>query len=243
MRNLLVAAAAVLLGVSGGCAVYQDLVVTADGGGSTEMTVDLDTILYEYISDLLVSIGGAPSNGDLFDTEELRRAFEIHPELIPLSVQSPEPRRLRLSLAFSDIGRVFDTPAAGAEDLFEITHNGNERTLRVVLTPPGVRQILSLSPLYGTMIAEALLPPDDGSMSAGEYRDYLAWALEEYAPPGEAAERIGNARIELRIRPDGEIVSQQGGRIENGEAHYTIGLTELLTLRNSRTYAVTYRTN
>ncbi len=241
MRKLVAVAAVVVL--FGGCAVHQDLVITGDGAGTTDVLVDLDTMLYEYISDLLIAIGGEPVNGDLFDTADLLRAFETHPELTPLSVQSPEPRRLQLALRFEDIERVFETPAAGAEDLFEMVHNGDERTLRVVLTPPGVRQILSLSPLYDTMIADALLPPDNGDMSADEYRDYLAWALEEYAPPGEAPERIGDARIELSIQPEGEIRSQEGGRITDGQVQYSIRLTELLTLREPRTYAVTYRTN
>jgi len=244
-RNLRAALFAIcaLTVLAAGCAVQQDLVIAGDGGGTTDMAVDLDTMLYEYITDLLISIGGHPEDGDLFDTGELRTAFETHPELRPVSVQSPEPRRLELSLQFSDIERVFETPAAGAEDLFEIEENGAERTLRVVLTAEGVRQILSLSPLYGTMIGDALLPPDDGAMSADQYRDYLAWALEEYAEPGEAAERIGNARIEVRIRPEGEIVSQEGGDHAGDEVWFSIGLTELLTLREPRTYSVSYRTD
>ncbi len=246
MRTVIIRAATAAIALTlalaaGGCAVHQDLVVGEGGAGSTEMTIDLDTMLYEYISDLLISIGGDPGDGDLFDTEELQTAFETHPELTPLAVQSPEPRRLKLSLRFADIERVFETPAGGAEDLFEIAHDDDERTLRVVLTQEAVQQILALSPLYDTMIADALLPPDDGSMSADEYRDYLAWALEEYAPPGEASERIGDARIELGVRPEGELLAQEGGEVVDGEVRFSIRLIELLTLREARTYSVTYR--
>ncbi len=246
MRTVIIRAAVVAIALVvgftfGGCAVHQDLVVGEGGAGTTEMTIDLDTMLYEYISDLLLSIGGDPGDGDLFDTEELQTAFETHPELTPLAVQSPEPRRLKLALRFADIERVFETPAGGAEDLFEIAHDDDERTLRVVLTQDAVQQILSLSPLYDTMIADSLLPPDDGSMSADEYRDYLAWALEEYAPPGEAAERIGDARIELSVRPEGELLKQEGGEVVDDEVQFSIRLTELLTLREPRIYSVTYR--
>lgn len=89
-------------------------------------------------------------------------------------------------------------------------------------------------------MAQFLFPPADGSVSREEYREEMAWALEEYDDREAVGRALDNATIEVRVDPAGEIVSQSGGRVEDGVVVFSIPVLELLTLSGDRTYSLVF---
>lgn len=89
-------------------------------------------------------------------------------------------------------------------------------------------------------MAQFILPPSDGSVSREEFRDEMAWALEEYEERAVVEQVLENAMIEVHVRPQGRIVSQQGGRIEGDTVVFEMPVLTILTLNEERSYSLVF---
>lgn len=236
---VIAAAMLVLVFALSACSVRQEMTLSRAGAGEATVTVEMHRVLMEYLADLSGFAGGAEM--PVFDLAALDARFAAEPGLELLSARTPVPNRLELRLRYADIARVFDAQGAAVRDVFRFSQRGDERTLHVSLTPQSVRALMGFSPATDTMIADILLPPPDQPVSESDYVAYLSWALEEYQRETPVADIVRAATIELIIRPEGRIVSQQGGRINAGAVHFSIPVVRLLTLSDRLEYSLTFR--
>ena len=234
---VLVLAAALAL-LAAGCTVREDVVLAADGSGEASLSVELHPIMIAYMNDLMTAMSGVEGEYPLFDLEQIAVSFAEREGVELTSIDRPKRGALALSIGFTDIREVF--AREDADDILTFDRDGANRELTVTLNRGAVQRFLEFAPEENASMAQFLFPPADGTVSREEYRGEMAWALEEY-DDREAVERaLDNATIEVRVDPAGEIVSQSGGRVEDGVVVFSIPVLELLTLSGDRTYSLVF---
>lgn len=223
------------------CSVQQQVSLQRDGSGTTTMEIALDPILSTYFRDLSESVG-ASADGPIFDTEAIREAFEERPGVTARSVELNDEGELSLELAFDDIGEVVASQERAVRRLVSVREEGNATTVSFRATPQTVRDAMAMSPMYGSQAASFILPGEGASLSAAEYTEQLAWALEEYADERPVRRVVAQSAIQLTVAVEGEVVSQRGGRrLDASRVRFEIPVVELLTLDGERLFEVTFR--
>ncbi|MGM0675354.1 MAG: hypothetical protein ACQETQ_11715 [Spirochaetota bacterium] len=231
----LAATAAMVLGLLG-CTVREDITVSVDGSGTTEVDIALDEVFIRYLRDLSGSVGGEEEELRIFDVEEIRRRFAERPGIEVLELSRGDPGELSLSLAFDDVAGLISEEETR---FLSVEQGGDTSRLEITASREAVEEALTYSPLEGSSVSQMLMPPED--MGSEEYTEYLLWALEEYDDADTLRNKIESASIALHVEVDGEIVSQSGGRRDGETVRFEIPLVELLTLEEPERYAVEFR--
>ena len=238
-----------LLFLAASCSVREELTIDGNGSGQATISVDLSPILLSYYNDLLIAMTGVEGEYPVFDVEQIRASFAGRPGIELTSVQRPARGQLRMQFSFDDVNDVLarESGAASAEgaevtpaDVIQFRTNGPRREVVMRLNRDAVDTFLSFAPPESSAMTQFLFPPADGSVSESEYREELAWALEEYAPADEVNELLRRASIEVIVRPEGRIESQRGGSQRNGAVVFSVPILEMLTITDEREYGLVF---
>ncbi len=235
LRSLVIVVVSIVIGV--GCTVRQEVEISVTGGGEATVEVELDRIMAAYLRDLGGLVGSA--GDDVFDLDELSRAFSRRPAVRLRNATTPNPERLVIEAAFSDLSRVLSDEADVA-GLFSFSRSGAERTLTITVNRATVESALQLSP-FGDDDAIMMLLPPAGAMSTDEYVEYLSWAFEEYDTPARVRRAVRDAEIALSVTVDGTVVRHTGGIRSGNIVRYRIPVAKLLISPATTVYSVTFR--
>lgn len=223
----------------GGCSSRAALELDDDRSGAARVVVDLDPVFVSYFRDLSGSIG-AGEDTPVFDLPAIRARFDQEPALILEQARLPAQGRLELTFTFIDLTTLAaDDRLTRILDFEPSGDSGGVLTIR--LTRGEVPYLLSLAGLDEGSPIEYLLPPTGGEMSSEEYRDYLTWALEEYASPGRLRRVLDSAALIVTVetpQPLDRVVN--GSRPEASRATFRIPLLGLLTGETEEEYRLTY---
>lgn len=234
LATLLILAAALFGLVQ--CSARQDITLSVDGSGTADIDVGLDEIFIRYLRDLSGSVGGDENDLRIFDVDEIRRRLSERPGIELTSIGRAGPGLLSLSVNFDDVSALLSEENT---DFLELERSGGRSRLEVLVSRDAVEEALSYSPLEGSAVTQMLLPPAE--MGTEEYTEYLVWALEEYEESEALRRKIAESSIELRVRVNGEIISQTGGVRSGNTVTFEVPLVELLTLSSPRSYSVEFR--
>ncbi len=233
--GLILLIALVLLG---GCSVREEISLQPDGSGEATLTVDLHPVLIAYVSDLASAMTGVEAEYPVFDVTQIAAEIDTRPGMELVRAEQRGRGGLTLVTRFTDINAIFAREGAG--DVLRFERRGDERMLTLTLGRDAVARFLEYAPQESATMVELLFPPADGSVTRDEYRDELAWALEEYDRRAVVERTLDEARIEVRVSPQGRLVSQRGGEVVDGSVVFTIPVLELLTLREERVYSLVF---
>ena len=204
-----------------GCSADQAIRIQADGSGSADIAIQLDPALFAYLTDLQAGFGGS---GTVFDTEAIAAGFQREPGIELRSISVPSPDRLVLQVAFSSIGDLRRIEDSALPNLLRYETTQRLRRLFANIDRAGIDGLLTLAGI-DPFVSQALLPPESG-MPAAEYRDYLAWALEEYAEDRPLQLVFADARVTTEVVVEGSLVRVRGGEGFGTTARFTTPLIE-----------------
>ncbi|WP_455382299.1 hypothetical protein [Salinispira pacifica] len=228
------------------CSSRQQVDLSVNGSGEAQVEIHLTPVLVSYLQDLAATVNGtAPSKSQpIFDLNALKAAFSRYPGLVLDQASTPGIGTLALWVRFADVSRLLDGANGRVADFVDFRRDGDLRTLTVRLDRDVVDQLLTLTPLSGSVAGSVLLPPAGSSMSSEEYVSYLGWALEDYAngADGPSIERIiRSSEVDVDITVEGRIVSAKGGKVKGNVVSFSIPVVKLLTLSNALVYSVSFR--
>lgn len=238
MRRTAALGALITIIALAGCTVREELVLSGDGSGTAELTVDLHPIMIDYMNDLVVAMTGVEGDYPIFDLDQLRASFAERDGVTILDASLPSRGMLVMNIAFDDVNALL--AREGAADVLRLERRGANRELMLRLDAEAVQRFLAFAPPESASMAQFLLPPADGSVSQDEYREELAWALEEYEDAATVRRVLDRSVIEVRVTPVGRIVSQRGGRIDGDAVVFSVPILEVLTLPTERTYSLVF---
>lgn len=204
-----------------GCSADQAIRINADGSGSADITIQLDPALFAYLTDLQAGFGGT---GAVFDTEAIAAGFRREPGIELRTIAVPSPDRLVLQVAFSSIGDLRRIENSALPNLLRYETTQRLRRLFANIDRAGIEGLLDLAGI-DPFVSQALLPPETG-MPVAEYRDYLAWALEEYADDRPLQSVFADARVTTEVVVEGSLVRVRGGEGFGTTAQFTTQLIE-----------------
>jgi hypothetical protein len=236
--GVVVLASLTLLSIVTSCSVRDEMLLHPDGSGEVHVSVDMHPVLMAYFTDLMMALTGAEGDPPIYDLDALSASFAERPGVTLVSADTPERGALRLHVRFEDINQLFADEDSAETARF--SSSGSRRELVVTLNRASVNRFLGYAPEDSSMLADLLLPPEDGSLPSEDYRGELEWAFEEYGTPDEVADALDSAVIEVRITPDGRIVTQSGGSIVGDSVVFRIPVLELLTLDDERVYSLSF---
>lgn len=228
-----------LLAALSGCSARQDIVLTADGSGETELHIELDPVFSEYLADLTGSLGSDGTEpASIFDLDLVRQSFEVEPGLRLRSVHSSAPEQLHLVVEFDSLAAIFAMRHSRLAGAFRFERTDTLRRLAVRIDRRAVESMVALAGI-DPFVSDSLLPPE-GGMSAAEYRDFLVWALEEYGDDRPLATVISDSAVQTRVTPSGSLQEVRGGRRTGGTAVFNTPLIEAVTTRQPLEYSLIF---
>ena len=221
----------------GACAATQELLVRADRSGETAIAIELDPELVARIQEMapLANIE-LPEEG-FVNLETLHDTLATLPGVTVTHVEAPEENLLDLAFSFGDAPAMFSSPSLLWEAgivTFEEVEEGTR--VRLYLDLDNYKQLKQIFPILDDPFVHAMGPDENAEITSEDYLTMMGFLLTS-----EVADTIPESVITIRLSVDGELVSQRGGRIEDGVAIFELNLLNLLLLHEPVDLEVVFR--
>ena len=220
-----------------GCSADQTIVLEEDGSGTALIEITLDPIFEAYLTDLTASFGGDES-AVLFDMDAIRHSITAQPGLDLVGLTAPSRSTLQLDLAFDSVDSLlrYQGQRMGLYLRFERTESF--RRLAARIDREAIDHFVRIAGV-DPFVRDSLMPPPDVT-SPAEYRDYLAWALEEYRRDRGLDVVFRESRVVTVVLPAGSIVQVRGGDVTGEGARFVTPLIEAATTPEPFVYSLVF---
>ena len=210
----------------GACAMTSEVFLRDDGSGVTNIDVTYFPDLIAMTQDMVASLGdGDISAGPIYDRLNQRDGVTVYQVISP----AREPT-LRISFAFDDAPRVLPP------GIINITRVADGIRARLYLDVARARRMPEVFPILNHPALRAVGPEENQQTTKDEYLAMMGVLL---GPDG--AQELADSMITVRFAVDGELVSQRGGRIEDGLAVFEVPVIDLLLLHEPIDLEVVFR--
>ena len=221
----------------GACAVTQDLTVRADRSGETVIAIDLAPDFVARVKEMAALADIELPDEGMINLETLHETLAALPGVTVTQVEAPEENLLDLAFSFEDAPAMFPSPSLLWEAgivTFEEVEEGTR--VRLYLDLDNYKQLEQIFPVLDDPVIRAMGPEENTEITAEDYLTMMGFVL---GPSGPDA--ITESVITIRLTVDGELVSQRGGRIEDGVAIFELNLLDLLLLHEPVDLEVVFR--
>ena len=239
-RTRTIAAASFLTAILAlaGCGVHETVSLRADGSGTARLEITLHPIMVSYMGDLMAAMTGVEGEYPIFDTDQIIASFAEREGVELVELERRARGSLRMDLSFENLASILDDDEPSGLMSFDV--RGSNREVSIRLGSESVQQFMGFAPEESATMSEFILPPADGSVSAEEYREEMAWALEEYEDRAIVERILDESMITVRIESEGRILRQRGGAIDGDAVVFAIPVLEILTLEDPRVYSFVF---
>lgn len=218
-----------LLGLAG-CTSSQAIALDGAGGGTAHVRFEVKKLFADAFS--------SGKGGGIFDTAKVKAGLEKRPGFRVTKIASPTPETLEMALAFRDIRGLFSDDPADNDGIVRITEKGGQTTIALHLDRGSARKLGALTADISNPAFREMSPREQKTRTEAEYLEAIEFAYGKDAPKLMKA-----SSLKIAITVDGQLVSQAGGRIENGAAVFEVPLLRMLMLEKPLDYSVTFVPN
>ena len=221
----------------GACAATQELFVRADRSGETAIDIDLTPDVVARIKEMAALADIELPEKGFVHLEALHDTMSALLGVTITKLDAPDDHRLELAFAFEDAPAIFSSPSLLWEAgivTFEEVEDGTR--LRLYLDLDNYKQLSQIFPTLDDPVVRAMGPEENTDITAEDYLTMMGFVL---GPSGPDA--ISESVITIRLTVDGELVSQRGGRIEDGVAIFELNVLDLLLLHEPVDLEVVFR--
>jgi len=218
----------------------QDIYISLNGSGSSSFNIKLHYVFVNYLLDLAEAISDSDFdvNMDIFETDKIKEQIEQHQFISVKEIESQDQNLLILKISYKNIEKIFTSENIDTESHKILTFNEKDgiKTIHFFLDKSNYILISNLFPLLKNSVFENLAPQVDEHILAAEYLDIIDFAMGEEGP-----DAVMSSFIEVKVKVEGEIISQTGGEIFDGFIHYKIPLLNILLLNHPIEYKIIYK--
>ncbi|MFP4364776.1 MAG: hypothetical protein ACLFR1_13020 [Spirochaetia bacterium] len=224
------------------CTVEQEMLLREDLSGNASLQVNLNEALVQYIYDLTLGFSGEYEMENLFDQAQIRRVFAETEGVRLESVSTSGISGLSMNVSFDNITEVFSSIESDPENpVISYSEDEDSKTIEIIINRGNFDDIARLSPLYESPVYLSLGPSEEYPVSEDEYREILAFALEEYLDQGDLSPLLASSVLQITVSFEGEILSHQGGERNGNTITYSIPVVRVLSLENPVNFRVRFR--
>ena len=210
----------------GACAVTQQLYLRGDRSGETTIAIDFSADLVARVQEMAEITGAEMPEDGIIDLEPIHNRLTVRPGVTVFRVESPSEHRVEVEFAFEDAEAILpggDAIAQAGIVTFEKVEDGTR--VRLYLDVDNYRLLSEVFPLLDDPTIRAMGPEENAEITQEDYLSMMGFILGPAGP-----EAIAESLITIRVTVDGELVSQRGGRMEDGLAVFEVPLLDLLLL-------------
>lgn len=219
------------------CQVRQDVAITLNGSGTSDLTVELQPVFVYYILDLAEAFSDKDKveDIDIFEIEEIKKQINARPGASVKKISSPNQQTLKVSFQFSDIEKLLTPVGEDILDIISFTSTQGKKKMHFHLEKANYTQFTGLFPFLTNPVFENLAPQVDEDIPASEYLDIIEFAMGEAGPGAVLA-----SEIEVTVTVNGRIVSQKGGSIKGNSVVFKIPLLRVCLLNQPLDFEIVY---
>lgn len=239
--------AGVFLLLFSGCSARQNVDLQADGSGSTTVRIDLHPIFVQYLRDLTAGLSTDGEDADepfrIFDESKIEAAFARTGGATLRDFRRTAPGHIRLTASFDNPADVLPAPQdPDVAPVVEFSESDGVRSLRFSLNSQNISTLYSLLGMQEqqTMIT---FGPQPDPLTEAEYVDMMVYALGTYAERRELERALESQNLKLVVEVEGEILSAEGFRLQDGRAEATIPFLQPATLYEPLELSLRWRTS
>ena len=221
----------------GACAVTQDLTVRADRSGETAIAIELAPDFVARAREMAALANIELPDEGMVNLETLQDTLTALPGVTVTQVEAPEENLLDLAFSFENAPAMFSSPSLLWEAgivTFEEVEEGTR--VRLYLDLDNYKQLAQIFPVLDDPVIRAMGPEENTEITAEDYLTMMGFVLGPSGPDASS-----ESVITIRLNVDGELVSQRGGRIEDGVAVFELNLLDLLLLHEPVDLEVVFR--
>ena len=221
----------------GACAVTQELTLRADRSGETAIAIDFTPVVVARIQEMAALTGAELPEDGIVNLDGIRRSLSALPGMTVMRVESPEENRVEVEFSFEDAPAIFPIPSLLWEAgivTFEEVEEGTR--VRLYLDLDNYKQLKKIFPALDDPVLRAIGPEENAEIPSDDYMTMMGFLL---GPDGTDA--LSESVITIKLTVDGELISQNGGRIEDGVAIFELRLLDLLLLHEPVDLQVVFR--
>lgn len=226
--HILTAALLLSWALLGACTSRQAIDVKGDGSGTATVRFEVKKLFADYFT--------ADEGAKVFDAARITKGMEKRPGFTVKRVATPTPETLEMELAFTDIRSLFSNEVPPDNDgIISVASKGGKTTIALHLDRNSAKQVGTLFSAVSNPAFKEMSPREQRTRTEKEYLEAIEFAVGKEGPP-----LMKSSYLELTVRPDGEIVSQVGGKIVNGTAVFNVPLMRMIMLEKPLDYSVTF---
>jgi hypothetical protein len=219
-----------------GCTIKQEVDLAADASGSVTMQIRLEPVFVQYIKDLSALTGESVEDG-IFNVEEIRKGFAEREDVTLLSISTPTPDTLDMTLRYNSIEEVFSSQEELQQSgIIRFEKVGQGYSVRFHLDRKNFPAVMTFIPALQNPLFEGLGPQENDDTTEAEYYELMDLALGE-----GGAESVRNGYIETKVNVRGKLVSQTGGTSTPGGVTFTVPLIRVLLLDKPLDYSLVFK--
>jgi len=237
MRIFRVIVLILVLLVSAGCTIKQDLTIKPGKDGEIFIDLELNPAFVKYINDLSETTGKSAKSG-IFNTEEIIRELETYPSAHPVSVVSPEPSRLTIILRTEDYTKLLPDKYV---PFIKISDSGKERTVFFHLGKDNYKALDEVFMISDNPVLSSLAPQLGSSCTKDEYTSMLGYVFEDYFEQNEnAATVLEHSFVQLAIKTPSKVLFSNVGKFKGNCLMIKLPLVDFLTLEKPIEFSFKY---
>ena len=235
MRNgvkkaVLLACAGALLALAG-CTSNQEIALDGAGGGTAEVRFEVKKLFADYFK-------GDDKAAKVFDTAKVKAGIEKRPGFKVTRIASPTPESLEMQLAFTDLRALFSDHPADNDGIIRITEKDGKTNIALHLDRDSAKKVGALFSDVSNPAFKEMSPREQRTRTEKEYLEAIEFAVGKDGPPQMKA-----SSVKIVIRVDGQLVSQAGGRVENGALVFEVPILRMIMLEKPLDYSFTFIPN
>lgn len=210
----------------GACAVTQELYLRGDRSGETTIAIDFSADLVARVQEMAEITGAEIPEDGIINLEPIHNRLTVRPGVTVFRVESPSEHRVEVEFAFEDAEAILPSADAIAQAgivTFEEVEDGTR--VRFYLDVDNYGLLAEVFPMLDDPVISAMGPEENTEITQEDYLSMMGFILGPAGP-----EAIADSLITIRVTVDGELVSQRGGRMEDGLAVFEVPLLDLLLL-------------
>ena len=195
------------------CSSNQKIFLTNNGSGTAVVTINLDPMLIQYISDITGGFNDetAASRLEIFNIQKIKDQISGMPRILLKHIENPSPGRLTVSLKFSAIDKIF--PGKGKSSLpavFQFTEGKGARSLLFTLTAGNFTAFTTFIGLEGNESIDTFGPQKDHPLSKAEYTDMIEYLFSEYGSKAIIDTALTHSTVTIDVQVQGSLSSVVG---------------------------------